>query len=252
MVQALHVELLYSDSSTPSNFTVFAFYEQAPNSGQQQIDYLICHLIQEQGQIMSLEEIKALLKQIVHLPKDYDGLGSQLVLFATGSAIFFRKESLVGQNKKALHNQITLNNFFPAKFLFTVDKRVQRWLRLSLNATLSRKHVIDNILDFENLLEQVFNGSFHIVLPMSFKKIKIAPKSDTSNVNKRTPGGNISKDPDPNPSKRGRRKSEDGNGKLVSNSAQDEDFKVRAGETWKDTFSKQLPLDRPFWTKPRR
>ncbi len=30
-VQALHVgEFLYSDSSTPSNFTVFAFYEQAP------------------------------------------------------------------------------------------------------------------------------------------------------------------------------------------------------------------------------
>ena len=51
MVQALHVgEFLYSDSSTPSNFMVFAFHEQAPNSGQQQMNYLICHLIQEQGQ----------------------------------------------------------------------------------------------------------------------------------------------------------------------------------------------------------
>jgi hypothetical protein len=112
--------------------------------------------------------------------------------------------------------------------------------------------VIDNVLDFKNFLEQVFNGSFHIVLPMSSKKIEVTPKSDTSNVSKRTPGGNISNNPDPNPSKRGRRKSEDGNGILVSNSAQDEDFKVRAGETCKDTFSKQLPLDRPFWMKPRR
>ena len=215
-VQALHVgELLYSDSSTPSNFTVFAFYEQAPNSGQQQIDYLICLLIQEQGQRMSLEEIKALLKQTVHLPKDFDGLGSQLVLFATTSVIFFRKESictdkldqlvlLVGRNKKALRNQIALDDFFPAKFLFAVDKRVQRWLRSCLNATLSRTHVIDNVLDFENFLEQVFNGSFHIVLPMSSKKIEVTPKSDTSNVSKRTPGGNISNNPDPNPSKRGR------------------------------------------------
>jgi len=33
----------------------------------------------------------------------------------------------------------------------------------------------------------------------------------------------------------------------MSNSAQDEDFKVKAGETWKDTFSKQLPFDRHFW-----
>ena len=62
-VQALHVgEFLYSDSSTPSNFSVFAFYEQAPNSGKQQMGYLICHLIQEQGQKKSLDEIKASLK----------------------------------------------------------------------------------------------------------------------------------------------------------------------------------------------
>jgi hypothetical protein len=94
-VQALHVgEFLYSDSSTPSNYTVFAFSEQAPNAGSQQMDYLICHLIQEQGQKKLLEEIKASLKQSVHLPKDFDSLGSQLVLFATASAIFFGKESI--------------------------------------------------------------------------------------------------------------------------------------------------------------
>ena len=33
----------------------------------------------------------------------------------------------------------------------------------------------------------------------------------------------------------------------MSNLAQDEEFKVRASETWKDTLSKQLPHDRPFW-----
>jgi len=38
-VQALHAgEFLYSDSSTPSNFTVFAFPEQAPNAGSQQME----------------------------------------------------------------------------------------------------------------------------------------------------------------------------------------------------------------------
>jgi hypothetical protein len=148
-VQALHVgEFLYSDSSTPSNCTVFAFYEQAPNSGKQQMDYLICHLIQEQGQKKSLDEIKASLKQTVHLPKDFDGLRSQLVLFATASAIFFGKESvckdkldqlvlLVGRNKKALRDQIALDEFFPSKFLFAVDRRVQRWLRTCQNAILS-------------------------------------------------------------------------------------------------------------------
>ena len=157
-VQALHVgEFLYSDSSTPSNFTVFAFYKQAPNSGKQQMNYLICHLIQEQGQKKSLDEIKASLKQTVHLPKYFDGLGSQLVLFATASAIFFGKDSvctdkldqlvlLVGRNKKALRDQIALDEFFPSKFLFAVDRRVQRWLRTCQNATLSRTHVNDAAL----------------------------------------------------------------------------------------------------------
>ena len=255
-VQALHVgEFLYSDSSTPSNFTVFAFFEQAPNSGKQQMDYLICHLIQEQGQKKSLDEIKASLKQTVHLPKDFDGLGSQLVLFATASAIFFGKESictdkldqlvlLVGRNKKALRDQIALDEFFPSKFLFAVDRRVQRWLRTCQHATLSRKHVNDNVLDFDNLLEQVLNGSFHIILPASFKKIEVASAGAT----KSTPaGGNIVSDQNLNQPKKGKRKSEDGNGNLVRNTAQDEDFKVKTGETWKDTFSKQLPYDRPFW-----
>jgi hypothetical protein len=41
---------LYADSSSPSSFTVFAFHKQEPNSTSKQMDYLICHLIQEQGQ----------------------------------------------------------------------------------------------------------------------------------------------------------------------------------------------------------
>jgi len=118
------------------------------------------------------------------------------------------------------------------------------------NAILSRTHVNDSVLDFENLLEQVLNGneSFHIVLPArSFRKIEVAPKSEITSAIKSTPGGNIGSDLNPNQSKRGKRKSEDRNGNLVSNSAKDEDFKVKMGETWKDTFSKQLPFDRPFW-----
>ena len=108
--------------------------------------------------------------------------------------------------------------------------------------------MIDSVLDFENLLEQVLNGSFHIVLPASFRKIEVAPKSEITSAIKSTPGGgNIGSDLNPNQSKRGKCKSEDRNGNLVSNSAQDEEFKVRAGETWRDTFSKQLPHDRPFW-----
>jgi hypothetical protein len=46
----LHQEQLkHHNSSTPINFTVFAFHEQEPNSANQQADFLICDLIQVQG-----------------------------------------------------------------------------------------------------------------------------------------------------------------------------------------------------------
>jgi len=103
--------------------------------------------------------------------------------------------------------------------------------------------VNDNVLDFDNLLGQVLNGSFHIILPASFKKIEVASTSAIKSF----PGGNIVSDPNLNQPKKGKRKSEDGNRNLLRNLAQDEDFKVKTGETWKDTFSKQLPYDRLFW-----
>ncbi len=49
-------KFLYADSSTPSNFTVFGFHKQEPNSLNQQMDFLICHLFQEQGQKKSLDD----------------------------------------------------------------------------------------------------------------------------------------------------------------------------------------------------
>jgi hypothetical protein len=73
-MQALFIgEFPYSDSSTSSNFTIFVFHEQEPNSNNCQQDYLICHLLQIKGQKKSLEEIKALLKQVVHVPSNYNG-----------------------------------------------------------------------------------------------------------------------------------------------------------------------------------
>ncbi len=47
MVQALYIgNFLYSNSSTPSNVTVFAFHKVEPLSNSCQKDYLICQLVQ--------------------------------------------------------------------------------------------------------------------------------------------------------------------------------------------------------------
>ena len=61
---ALYIgQFLWSDSSTPSNFTIFAFHKQEPHTDSHQEDYMVCHLIQEEGQKKAVNEIKASLKQ---------------------------------------------------------------------------------------------------------------------------------------------------------------------------------------------
>jgi hypothetical protein len=128
------------------------------------------------------DEIKASPRQAVHVPSNFIGLRNQLQLFTAALSIFFGKESVctdkleyillhVGCNKKSFCNKIALNNFFAAKFLFAIDRRVQRWLRMCEQASISHAKVNNNILNFKDLLDQVLNGSFHVNLSASFKKI---------------------------------------------------------------------------------
>jgi hypothetical protein len=117
---------LYANSSTPSNFTVFTFHEQEPLLDSRQNNYLICQLVQTQGQKKSLDKIKASLKQTVHVPTDFNSMGTQFQLFAAACEVFFGDESVcstslmqllitIGHNKKTFRNHIALDNLFIAK-----------------------------------------------------------------------------------------------------------------------------------------
>jgi hypothetical protein len=207
-----------------------------------------------------LDEIKASLKQTAHvLPKDYNGMGNQLNLFTAASSIFFGKESicttridqlvlLVGQNKKNLRDQIALDNFFAAKFLLAVDRRVQRWLRMCKACTTTEMSVNDNILDFRDFLEHVLNGSFMMNLLPSFKVVHVKIKADAANDAKPAAAAGAGVEAGDGKGGRGKkRKCENGNGNLVKNPAPKEDFAVKTGKLWVETFSKQLAMERPSW-----
>jgi hypothetical protein len=126
-----------------------------------------------------LDEIKALLKQLVHVPSNFNRLGTQIQLFGAASTIFFGEDSvctsnlnqlltMIGRIKKSFRDQIALDIFFAAKFLFAIDKQVQRWLRLCKSAHNSHTQVNNRILQFEDLIDTVFNRTFHVNLPPSF------------------------------------------------------------------------------------
>jgi hypothetical protein len=166
-----------------------------------QHNYLIYHLIQVEGQTKSLEEIKALLKQSVHLPSDFNGLGTPTQLFGAASTIFFGEDSacisnlnqlltMIGRNKRSLQDQIALDDFFATKLHFAIDKQVQHWLRLCKTAHTSHTQVNNRILQFEDLIDTVLNGSFHMNLPPSFAKVRGLAATPSASTEKQADGKN--------------------------------------------------------------
>jgi hypothetical protein len=111
---------------------------KVPHQANQQTDFLICHLIQEQGQKKSLDAIKASLKQAVHVPSNFVSLGTQLQLLQwhQASSLAIKATALTTSNisyssseeRKKNRDQIPLNKFFAAKCHSAIDRRFQRWL----------------------------------------------------------------------------------------------------------------------------
>jgi hypothetical protein len=109
---------------------------------------------------------------------------------------------------------------------------------------MTRMSVNDAVLKFEDLLKQVLNGSFNMNLPPSFKVIQVETKSKSVDDSKPAAAAAAG---DGKGGRGKKRKGENGNGNLVKNPAQDKDFAVKPGESWQETFSKQLAKERPSW-----
>jgi hypothetical protein len=137
---------------------------------------------------------------------------------------------MIGRNKKSFQDQIVLDNFFAAKFLFVINKQVQRWLRSCKTAHNSCNQVNNRILQFEDLIDTVLNGTFHMTLPPSFAKVSSsAATSSASTESKQADGKNKGGSKDGKGQKK--RKSEDRNGNIVKNTTQPIKFKLTAGES---------------------
>ncbi len=103
--------------------------------------------------------------------------------------------------------------------------------------TISRTQLNNKVLDFNNLFKEVSNGSFNMSLPTTFKKfLNAKPDDNAKQANSRVKG-------DRRGGNKLKRRNKNGKSNLIRNTSQDDNFKVATGETWKTTFSKQLPQD---------
>ena len=161
--QALyHGQFQYHQGSTPSNFTVFVFYEEDPLQ-MDRIDKRsqLLTLISTRGQEDTLEEIKNSAKQTVRVPKTFEGLRNQLMFFEGAISIFFGKNSVPRgkmtdfirsmMKRKTIYKAAIVNDeAFPAKVMYAIDIRIQRWLAECKRAS-DRCEVGDRIIDLSEI-----------------------------------------------------------------------------------------------------
>ena len=128
--------------------------------------------------------------------------------------------------------------FFTEKFLFAIDRRVQRWFKSCELAVNSRSQVNARCLQFNDVIDSVLNKFLHIVLPPTFTIV-----SGTAADSKTKGGGGK----EGNRQKKG--KSKDGNENTVKNTTQPEEVKLTTEELWKEHFANILPHNWPAWTE---
>ena len=132
-------DILWSSANSPSNLSPFTVFELDPLLSVQGVQCVQLHLLLKNMEGKSLEDIKALQKQEVKVPKTFEEL-IQLFVFYSGTAriLFGKKSALVTgimelihcirRNKIVFKTHIAGDKEFATKFIFAVEIRIQRWL----------------------------------------------------------------------------------------------------------------------------
>lgn len=178
VTSSLHKGFLTWSGETPNNLSVFSFSTQTPGQGDSNRGEVM-HLISMQGKRKTANEIKESMLQSIKIASNFDEMMRQITYWKDGLVIILGAESLVvtqinrlrasiskgeGTFRLRIHN----DGKFISMFLYGVDVRVQRWLEECKEA-LDREDVRDDLINFDNIVDSVLDGTFQIALPSCFK-----------------------------------------------------------------------------------
>ena len=129
------------------------------------------------------------------------------------------------------------DSLLPIKICLALCSKVQRWLG-QYEIAKDRSEVNDNIVNFDNILEDIWDNLFTVNLPSVFK---IITKRKPPAVDNPFTGGKFHDD---NGQKRKREKNED---VRVINEKADDDLKIKTGENWGKIFCGDKGKHRVKW-----
>ena len=126
--------LVYNCPGSPSNFSIFNFYEKLKD-GSENANTLLLHIMSKDGKSRSKEEIKQSLKQVVVAPANYNEMREQTAIFICVTNIFMGKSSLLSLALKDFYGhlirysselkyRIKSDDLLPAKILFAVEEEI--------------------------------------------------------------------------------------------------------------------------------
>ena len=181
LVTALYSgHFLRDRDDSPGNFSFFLLPKKEPLSMNRLKPSIILQLKATQGKGWSELDMKEAIKQGVTTPSDIHSFYHQLRNFLGLVCIFFGDESILANSLKKFieilsQHTLTLeaaqfrDKLFATKLGYVVDTRAYRWLQ-QCQAYDNRQEVNDNLIQFENIVEQVLTDSFIQILPVTFKQ----------------------------------------------------------------------------------
>ncbi len=131
--------ILWNNRTTPSNLSPFTVFKQDPLSSTQTTHCLQLHLLAKNTEGKSFNEIKASQVQEVKIPSTFEELHQTLLFYAGITTILFGPRSAIITGIKSFatailskkiifKGHIAADRKMPAKILYAMELRFQRWL----------------------------------------------------------------------------------------------------------------------------
>ena len=173
-------DIKWNNRTTPSNLSPFTVFELDPLSATQSAHCMQLHILSKNTEGKSLEEIKASQIQEVKVPKSFEELHQVLQFYSGITSILFGKRSALVEGVKSFASAILTEKIIfkgciaadcelPAKILYAMEIRIQRWLG-ECKKYDDRSMVNDRLVCFDEIFEMVMNCSLNVILPPNFIK----------------------------------------------------------------------------------
>jgi hypothetical protein len=240
--------IMWNTWTPPSNLSPFIIFELDPLSSTQTACCLHLHLLSNNMEGKSLDEIKASQIQEIKAPGTFKELLQALqfytnittILFSPCSVLVYGTKSITAaiQSKKTVFKtRIAADGKFSMKFLYAMEILTQHWLGKCQKH--SDRSMVNDCLDcFGKVLEMVLNSSLNVTLPPNF--VKPSPKKPTPKLTSK-PGDNGKQ------MNNKRKTNKVGEECVIKNATPITEFLMKDDEVWKRDFVGKCTRDHPKW-----